>query len=61
MYTTIQKLGVGKIFKRFWTSLLLHLFDQKYSKNCNIMKYSNMFIYILGKICIYQRTYSLLK
>ncbi len=28
-------------FLCFWKSQWLHLFDQKYSKNCNIAKYNN--------------------
>ncbi len=45
MYTIIQKFGVSKIF---WKKSLMFtktaLFDQKYSKNCNIVKcYYNYF------------------
>ncbi len=43
MYRTIQKFGVHKIFNVFKRLFLcppvLLLFDQKYSKNSNIMKY----------------------
>ncbi len=42
-FTVVQKFGVGKILKYFWKncfcSTRLHLFDQKYSKNSNIVKY----------------------
>ncbi len=38
-----EKFGVGKIFKVDETSLfcspMLHLFDHKYSKNSNVVKY----------------------
>ncbi len=49
--TTIHKFKVGKvfIFRGFLCSPGLHLFDQKYSKNCNIAKYyynlNNFFLF----------------
>ncbi len=42
VYTTIQKFGVGevsfKVLIKVSYSPGLHLFDQKYSKKCNIIK-----------------------
>ncbi len=41
MYTTVQSYGIGKIcfaFERRFSSRL-HLFDKKYSKNFNIVKW----------------------
>ncbi len=42
IYTNIQKFGFGKIFyvsERNWCLPRLHLFNQKYSKYCNIVKH----------------------
>ncbi len=43
MYTTSQKFLSCKVFNVFFLSLfcspILHLFDPKYSKNKNILKY----------------------
>ncbi len=41
MYNVIQMFGVGTIFEIYFWSLLSskHLFDQKYSKKHNIVKY----------------------
>ncbi len=39
-YTSNQKFGVEKDFYSLLFSPRLHLFDQKYSKNANIMKYN---------------------
>ncbi len=41
MYTTVQSYGIGKIFYAFERRLssMLNLFDKKYSKNSNIVKW----------------------
>ncbi len=39
VYTTVQKLGVSNIWKEVSYSPKLHLFDQKYSINSNVVKY----------------------
>ncbi len=42
MYTAAQKFGISKIFNVFKeasSAQRLYLFDQKYRKNCNIVKY----------------------
>ncbi len=33
-----KKIGVGKVFRKKF-SPRLHLFDQKYNKNCNTVRY----------------------
>ncbi len=51
-YANIQKFGVGKTFEWFWKKLCsprLHLFDQKYSKNRNNVKYF-LFQFLLESI-----------
>ncbi len=45
-YTTVQKFQVSKIFnvsKSLLCSPRLHWYDQKYSKNCNIVRYFKMY------------------